>query len=74
MSVTAHRSEHELLSDREHQVFLRLATGETPGDIADSMALSAKTISTFRTRALKKMGLVANSDLTHYALKTGLIK
>ncbi len=74
MSLPALRAEHELLSEREFQVFLRLAKGETPGGIADSMALSVKTISTFRARVMKKMGLVSNSDLTYYALKNGLIE
>jgi two-component system, NarL family, invasion response regulator UvrY len=66
--------EHEDLSDRELQVFLRLARGETVGHIAQSMHLSAKTISTYRTRVMEKMHLASNSDLTYYALKNGLIQ
>jgi len=68
------KAEHELLSEREFQVFLRLAKGETVGDMADSMALSVKTVSTYRTRVMEKMGLSSNSDLTYYALKNGLIQ
>ena len=64
---------HEQLSSRELQVLLRLAKGETVGDIAQSLFLSAKTISTYRTRVLEKMGLASNSDLTYYALKNGLL-
>ncbi|MBP6903496.1 MAG: response regulator transcription factor [Burkholderiaceae bacterium] len=65
---------HELLSEREFQVFLRLAKGETIGHMADSMALSVKTVSTYRTRVMDKMKLATNSDLTYYALKNGLIQ
>jgi two-component system, NarL family, invasion response regulator UvrY len=65
---------HELLSEREFQVFLRLAQGQTISQMADSMALSVKTVSTYRTRVMEKMGLATNSDLTYYALKNGLIR
>ncbi|MES2090607.1 MAG: response regulator transcription factor [Pseudomonadota bacterium] len=65
---------HELLSERELQVFLRLARGETVGHIAESMSLSVKTVSTYRTRVMEKMSLGSNSDLTYYALKTGLLQ
>jgi len=65
---------HELLSERELQVFLRLARGETVGHIADGMSLSVKTVSTYRTRVMEKMALASNSDLTYYALKNGLIQ
>jgi DNA-binding NarL/FixJ family response regulator len=65
---------HEGLSERELQVFLRLAKGETVGHIADSMFLSAKTVSTYRARVLEKLRLETNSDLTYYALKNGLIQ
>jgi DNA-binding NarL/FixJ family response regulator len=68
------KPEHELLSDREFQVFLRLAKGETIGHMADGMALSVKTVSTYRARVLEKMNLTTNSDLTYYALKAGLIQ
>lgn len=72
-----HRKEdappHEQLSEREFQVFLKLARGETAGNIADQLSLSVKTVSTYRTRLMEKMGLASNSDLTYYALKNGLI-
>ena len=68
------RLPHELLSEREFQVFLRLAKGETVGHMADSMALSVKTVSTYRTRVMEKLKLASNSDLTYYALKHGLIQ
>ena len=65
---------HEQLSERELQVFLRLARGETIGHMATSMSLSVKTVSTYRTRVREKMALSSNSDLTYYALKNGLIQ
>ena len=65
---------HTHLSEREFQVFLRLAQGETIGAIAESLSLSVKTVSTYRTRVMEKMKLESNSDLTYYALKNGLIQ
>lgn len=65
---------HELLSEREMQVFLRLAKGETIGHMAEQMFLSVKTVSTYRSRVLEKLKLASNSDLTYYALKNGLIQ
>jgi len=65
---------HEILSEREFQVFLRLAQGETITAIATTLALSVKTVSTYRSRVLEKMTLASNSDLTYYALKHQLIK
>lgn len=68
------KAPHETLSEREFQVFLRLAKGETIGHMADSMSLSVKTVSTYRSRVMEKMNLSSNSDLTYYALKNGLIQ
>ena len=64
---------HEELSEREFQVFLKLAKGETASRIAEELSLSVKTVSTYRTRLMEKMGLSSNSDLTYYALKAKLI-
>ncbi|CAN5539505.1 MAG: response regulator transcription factor [Pseudomonadota bacterium] len=64
---------HELLSEREFQVFLKLAKGETAGAIAENLSLSVKTVSTYRTRLMEKMNLSSNSDLTYYGLKNNLI-
>ena len=71
---TAAKPVHEQLSERELQVFLRLAKGETIGHMALGMSLSVKTVSTYRTRVMEKMNLHSNSDLTYYALKNGLIQ
>jgi len=74
LSGAGEKPPHEQLSEREFQVFLRLAKGETIGHMADSMSLSVKTVSTYRTRVMEKMNLSSNSDLTYYALKNGLIQ
>lgn len=68
------RPAHEKLSERELQVFLHLARGETVGQLAESLSLSVKTVSTYRSRVLEKMGLASNSELTYYALKHGLLQ
>jgi two-component system, NarL family, invasion response regulator UvrY len=68
------RPAHAQLSEREMQVFLRLAKGQAVGDIASELNVSAKSVSTYRTRLLEKLGLASNSDLTYYALKNGLIE
>ncbi len=65
---------HELLSDREFQIFQMLAEGKTVSEIAGILFLSVTTISTYRSRILSKMSLRNNSELMNYALKNRLIK
>ena len=62
---------HEKLSDREYQVVLMIASGKTVKEIAEELSLSAKTISTNRARALRKMGMKNNAELTYYVIKNG---
>lgn len=62
-----------VLSDREMDVLLRLARGESVSTIAEQLALSVKTISTYRSRVLEKLGLVTTADLVRYALDHKLI-
>jgi len=64
----------ETLSDREYQVMLMIASGKTVTEIANELSLSVKTISTNRVRALRKMGMKTNAELTYYAIKHGLVK
>lgn len=64
---------HETLSDRELQVFLRLARGESVSDIAAQLHLSVKTISTYRSRVTEKLNVTSNAELATYALRHGLI-
>jgi len=63
---------HDRLSDRELEVFRRLGAGRTVSQIAEELSLSVKTVSTHRTRILKKMGMSSNAELMHYAMKNGL--
>ena len=65
---------HEQLSDRELEVLLLIASGKTVGEIADLLALSDKTISTYRRRILDKMQLSTNAELTHYAIRNNLVQ
>jgi two-component system, NarL family, invasion response regulator UvrY len=64
---------HEQLSARELQVFLKLAQGCTAGKVAADLSLSAKTVSTYRARLMRKLEAHSNSDLTYYALKHRLL-
>ena len=65
---------HESLSDREFQVFFKLAAGISPTDIGAALNISTKTVSTYRMRILEKMSLKTNADLTYYAIKNGLVE
>jgi len=67
------RPVHELLSDREYQVVVMIASGKTVSEIAAELSLSVKTISTHRSRALSKMGMKTNAEITYYAVKHGLV-
>lgn len=67
------RPPHERLSDREYQVMTLIASGKTVGEIAEELRLSVKTVSTNRSRALLKMGMRTNAELTYYAIKQGLV-
>jgi DNA-binding NarL/FixJ family response regulator len=73
LEVDTEKLPHELLSNREHQVMLMLAGGKSVSDIADELNLSVKTISTYRTRVMSKMGMKKNAELTLYAVHNKLI-
>ena len=64
---------HETLSDRELQVLLMLASGKTLSDIAEELSLSVKTVSTYRSRILLKMGMKNNAELIRYAVQKRLV-
>lgn len=64
---------HETLSEREFQVFERIAAGMSVLQIARELGLSHKTVSTYRARLLQKMKVRTNADLTRYALQHSLI-
>jgi len=63
---------HESLSDREYQVLCLIGAGRTVSQIAETLSLSVKTISTYRTRILEKMQMKTNAELTHYVIENGL--
>jgi two-component system invasion response regulator UvrY len=71
---SSEKSPHELLSDRELEVLCLIASGKTVGEIAETLSLSDKTISTYRRRILDKMELSTNAELTHYAIKNQLVE
>lgn len=64
---------HELLSDRELQVFQSIAAGKAVSEIAEKLSLSVTTVSTYRARILEKMDIKTNADMTRYALENKLI-
>lgn len=73
-TLGAETPDHDGLSIREYQVMLLIASGRTISQIAEEMALSVKTISTYRTRILEKMGMTNNVELTRYAMKNRLVE
>jgi DNA-binding NarL/FixJ family response regulator len=68
------RLRHAVLSDREFQVMQLMAGGKTLAEISDALSLSAKTVSTYRTRLLEKMQFKTNADIIRYAIENGLIE
>jgi two-component system, NarL family, invasion response regulator UvrY len=64
---------HELLSDREFQVLRMIASGKTVKQIADEIALSVKTVSTYRARILEKTGMKTTAELIRYAFQAQLV-
>ena len=67
------KEKHELLSEREFQVFRMIIRGYKTSEIAEELHISAKTVSTYRNRIMDKMGMARNSELIHYAIKNKLI-
>lgn len=65
---------HETLSEREFQVFFKIASGLSPSKIGEILNISIKTVSTYRSRILEKMHLQSNAELTYYAIKNALIE
>jgi DNA-binding NarL/FixJ family response regulator len=68
------RAPHERLSNREFLVMRLMASGKTVSQVAEVLALSVKTISTYRTRILEKMVMTNNAEITHYAIQNKLIE
>jgi DNA-binding NarL/FixJ family response regulator len=64
---------HEVLSDREYEVFAMIAIGKTMTDIADDLSLSVKTVSTYKSRIYDKMNMKSRTELTLYAIQNKLV-
>jgi DNA-binding NarL/FixJ family response regulator len=74
LAADTQKPAQELLSDREFQVLRLIASGKIVSEIARELSLSVKTISTYRTRILEKMGLRNNAELMHYAMQNQLVE
>ena len=74
LNKDSERPPHEVLTDREFQVFRFIASGKRLKAIAEELHLSINTVSTYRSRILEKMEMKNNSELIHYAIKNALIK
>jgi DNA-binding NarL/FixJ family response regulator len=65
---------HDSLSDREYQVLRLLGSGQTVSDIARDLGLSVKTVSTYRMRALEKLGMKGSAELMRYVIENRLLE
>lgn len=74
INTSADMPSHETLTERELQVFIRLAKGENTRQVAAGMSLSPQTVSTYALRLKAKLNLQSNAELTYYALKNGMIQ
>ncbi len=72
LDISTERALHETLSDRELEVMLLIAAGRSMTEIAGSLNLSIKTVSTYKSRILLKMGLKSTADIIRYAIKNNL--
>jgi len=64
---------HAILSDREYQVMCMIGSGKTVTEISEELALSVKTVSTYRVRILEKLNMKNNAEVARYAIKEGLV-
>jgi len=74
LGVDVRKLPHEKLSDREYQVMCMIGSGKTVTEIAETLSLSIRTISTHRAHILKKMEMKNNAQLTYYAIKNALVE
>ena len=74
LAVGVGEGQHELLTNRENEVLCLLGSGRQVKEIASTLQLSSKTVSTYRTRILEKMHAKSNADLVRYAALHGLIR
>jgi two-component system invasion response regulator UvrY len=72
-NLDTNKKPHELLSNREFEIFKLLSLGKTVTQIADSLSLALTTVSTHRSRIMQKLDLSNNSELTRYAIAHHII-
>ncbi|MGE0081463.1 MAG: UvrY/SirA/GacA family response regulator transcription factor [Thiohalomonadaceae bacterium] len=72
--LPGHESPLERLSQREMQVFMMLMRGDRPQEISNTLHLSPKTVSTYRTRLFGKLGVKSDAELTRLAMRYGLLE
>lgn len=70
--ATAGKLPHEILSDREYQVLRLLGSGKKVSEVAETLTLSVKTVSTYRAHILEKMKLRNNAEITYYVMQNEL--
>ena len=73
ININTDKNSHELLTNRELEIFKLLAMGKTVTQIAESLSSAMSTVSTHRIRILEKLGLSTNSELTRYAIAYHII-
>jgi two-component system invasion response regulator UvrY len=73
MVMPQEEAPESVLSNREMQVLVRLAHGDTSREVSEELCLSLSTVETYRSRVLEKLGLRNNSDITRFAIRRGLI-
>jgi len=64
---------HELLSEREYEIFLHIARGKSLNEIAEQLVISNKTVSTHKMRLMQKMNFSSNAELVRYAVDNSLV-
>ena len=69
----SNKAPHEMLSEREYQTLLLIASGKTISEIAEELSLSVPTVSTYRARILEKTGMKTSAELTSYAVRNKLV-
>lgn len=74
VGLSSDRPAHASLSEREYQIFERLVKGTHLNDIADELAISAKTVSTHKVRLMQKLSVTSNAELVRYALEHQLFR
>jgi DNA-binding NarL/FixJ family response regulator len=73
LGYDADKPPHLTLSDREYQVMVMIASGKSVKQISEELMLGVKTISTYRSRILEKMGMKNNAELIRYAIESRLV-